>query len=71
MKNTLIILCVFGLALISCKDKKDQNSTENTELKETITKVEKENEELQSLDEEIEKDIKELDELLKEVDELK
>ena len=70
MKNTLLFLCLFTFSFIACKDKSAE-STKNTELQETIKKLETENVELKKLDNEINTDVKELDQLLKEMDEIK
>lgn len=70
MKNTLLFLCLFTFSFIACKDK-SKESTENTELQETIKKLETENVELNKLENEINTDVKQLDQLLKEMDEIK
>lgn len=65
MKNAMLIMCLLGFSFVACTEK----SQANTEEKEVIENLEKENEELKELETEIENDVKELDQLLNELDE--
>ncbi len=68
MKNTLIIICLFGLLGSACAEKKEATSTENIMEPRAIEQLEKENTELDNLEKGIENDIKEIDAILNEVD---